>query len=77
MKNNPVSPIAAQAASLRFLRLPQVREKTGKSASTIYREVQLGRFPKPVKIGPNTSAWLEHEIEQHMREIVEKSRGAA
>ena len=27
------------------------------------RMVKFGGFPKPVKLGPGTNAWLEHEID--------------
>lgn len=31
------------------------------NAATLYRGVQAGRYPKPVKVGPNTSRWLRSE----------------
>ena len=47
----------------RFLRLPQVEEKTGLKKSTIYSLVATGDFPAPVKLGQRCSAWVESEIE--------------
>ena len=29
--------------------------------STLYRGITAGRYPKPVRIGPNTSRWLRSE----------------
>ena len=26
--------------------------------STLYRGIKLGRYPKPVRVGPNSSRWL-------------------
>jgi prophage regulatory protein len=46
------------------LRLPAVKELTGLSRSSIYRLVQLGRFPAPVKLSERASAWRESEINQ-------------
>ena len=45
-----------------LLRLPQVKARTGLSRSEIYRRVQSGDFPAPVKLGERASAWPEHEV---------------
>jgi predicted DNA-binding transcriptional regulator AlpA len=29
--------------------------------STLYRGVAAGRFPQPIKIGPNSSRWSQNE----------------
>jgi predicted DNA-binding transcriptional regulator AlpA len=34
------------------------------NASTLYRGVKSGRFPKPVKIGPGSSRWILWECEK-------------
>ena len=57
----------------RFLRLKQIigSEKTDPilqplipiSASSWWAGVSSGRFPKPVKIGPNTTAWRWEDIQ--------------
>lgn len=51
-------------ASLAYtlLRLPQVKARTGLSRSELYRRVQSGDFPAPVKLGERASAWPEHEV---------------
>ncbi|MDG2539838.1 AlpA family transcriptional regulator [Dyella jiangningensis] len=49
--------------SNRFLRLTEVRSRTGLARSTIYAKVKLGVFPKPVKLGPLVAVWIEAEIE--------------
>lgn len=33
----------------------------------IYRLEKAGHFPKRVKIGPNSVAWAEHEIDAWMQ----------
>jgi predicted DNA-binding transcriptional regulator AlpA len=40
-------------------------------ASTLYRGIREGRYPKPVKVGPGTSRWLREECEAALREMVE------
>ena len=41
------------------MRLPEVQSIVGKSKSSIYADPT---FPKPIKIGPRASAWIEAEI---------------
>jgi prophage regulatory protein len=48
----------------RILRLPAVLDRTGKSRSPIYADIQLGLFTRPVKLGARAAGWPEHEIEQ-------------
>lgn len=47
----------------RLLRLTDVKARTGKSTSSIYEAIAVGTFPRPVKVGPRTSAWVESEID--------------
>ena len=44
-------------------RRPVVEQATGKSRSTIYREIQKGLFTKPVNIGGERVAWPANEIQ--------------
>ena len=46
----------------KLLRLRQVEEITGLSRSSIYRRMQAGEFPRPVKIGSTAVRWSEGEI---------------
>lgn len=50
--------------SKRYLRLPQVLERIPVSKSTWWAGVRDGRFPKPVKLGPRTTAWREEDIDK-------------
>lgn len=50
--------------SQRFLRLTQVLDKTGLKRSQVYAYMKTGDFPKSVKIGPSSVAWLESEIDE-------------
>jgi predicted DNA-binding transcriptional regulator AlpA len=29
--------------------------------ATLYRGIQIGRYPKPIKVGANSSRWIESE----------------
>ena len=60
-----------------LLRLPSVVSKTGLAKSTIYARITEGTFPAPIKLGPNTVAWQESEIEDWIQDCIEASRPAA
>ena len=51
----------------RLLRLPEVKAKTGLARSTIYRDIQNGSFPRPVKLG-RASAWPDNEVREWLAE---------
>ena len=48
----------------RILRLPAVIDKTGKSRSPIYADIQAGVFPTSIKLGARAAGWPEHEVDQ-------------
>ena len=45
-----------------FLRLPQVLALVPISKSSWWEGCKSGRFPKPVKLGPRTTAWRAEDI---------------
>ncbi|KGY11717.1 transcriptional regulator [Vibrio tubiashii] len=49
---------------MRFLRLQEVKEKTGLSKSAIYSKIKEGEFPASVPIGSRTVAWIDSDIEK-------------
>ena len=46
-----------------ILKLKEISSLTKLSSSTIYRLVQAGEFPKPIKLAAHASGWLESDIE--------------
>jgi len=46
----------------RLIRLPAVVSMVGLSKSEVWRRIAAGKFPKPIKLGPNTSAFVEAEV---------------
>ncbi len=48
---------------MNILRLPEVRQRTGRSRSRIYADVQAGKFPKPINIGPRAIGWIQSEVD--------------
>ena len=41
----------------------QVEDRCGLARSTIYRMMESGSFPKPVRIGPKAVRWRSDEVE--------------
>ncbi len=50
----------------RFIRLPEVINRTGYRRTSIYEEIAEGTFPAPIKLGPRAVAWVSEEIEEWM-----------
>ena len=49
--------------SIKFQRIPQTRAQLGISNSALYREMEEGLFPRPVKFGERTAVHPVHEVE--------------
>jgi prophage regulatory protein len=60
----------------RLLRRRQVEAATGFRRSTIYEHMARGRFPKPIRLGPRTVAWLASEIDAWIAARIAESRPA-
>lgn len=54
-----------------FLRLPQVLARVPVSKSTLWGWVRDGKFPKPVKLGPMTTAWHSKDVAAWMAKASE------
>ena len=59
----------------KLLRLPQVKESTGLSKSSIYARIAEGTFPKQISIGPRLVVWVESDIQNWIAELVSSARG--
>lgn len=69
---------SSNAASFKgdsILRLPEVEKRCGLRSTTIYRRAADGTFPKPVRLGPRSSGWLESEIDAHLAKLVAERDG--
>ena len=60
----------------RFLRLPEVQDRTGVSRSFIYKSITDKTFPAPRKVGGRASVWLESEVNTWMSRVAGET-GAA
>ena len=58
----------------KILRLPQVKEITGLSRSTIYLRMSEGAFPKHISLGSRAVGWLNSEVIDWMEQRILESR---
>ncbi|HEX9593189.1 MAG TPA: AlpA family transcriptional regulator [bacterium] len=62
---------------LLFLRLPEVKRRTALGRSTIYKRVEEGTFPAPVRIGSRAVAWSSHEVAEWIASTLASARIAS
>jgi len=53
-----------------LIRFPEVQKRTGYSKAWLYRLLGENRFPKPVKIGSRSIAFVESEIDAWIAERI-------
>ena len=52
-----------------FIRLPVVKGLLGVSSATIWRNVRIGKFPKPIKLSSRVSAWNVQAVRTALAEL--------
>jgi prophage regulatory protein len=57
-----------------ILRLPQVKQRTGLSRSSIYQKVSKKEFPAPISLGMRSVGWVDQEISDWVTQRVNQSR---
>ena len=61
----------------RLLNAREVCRLASMSHATLYRLVKAGRFPKPLRVGPQVSRWRSDEIAAHVDRLsAERDRAA-
>ncbi len=68
METNPSPPMLLPGDALLDLR--GLKRLYPKSTAGIYAEIRAGRFPAPVRIGPNRVAWIERQVLDHLNRII-------
>jgi len=58
---------ASSFAATELLSLPQVEDRVRMKRSNIYRLIQLGLFPAPIRIGLGGSKWVAAEIDEYLQ----------
>ncbi len=59
-----------------FYRLPTLKAKLGISGSHIWAMVKSGKFPKPIKLSENVTAWNSADVEAWAQERIAASQKA-
>lgn len=57
----------------KFVDMAFISQLTGLTDKWFYKLIQLGEFPKPIKLG-RSSRWLESEVEVWLQERITDSR---
>ena len=60
--------------NLRIIKRLEVEFITGLSRSTIYAKMETGKFPKPIKLSERSVGWLEHEVQEWLKNRVTETR---
>ncbi len=61
--------------SNKIIRLPEVKDQTGLSRSSIYLRMSKGEFPQSISLGGRAIGWLEEDINQWIEDrIIESKR---
>jgi len=53
-----------------LIKLPEVVRRTAKSKGEIYKQMRRGIFPRPVKFGRRSVAWVEEEIDAYVAQKI-------
>lgn len=54
----------------RIIRLPEVIKRTGLPRASIYQQMALGIFPKPIALSVRSRGWIESEVDAWIKERV-------
>ena len=58
---------------MQVLRLAAVEAKVGLKHAAIYKAINnQERFPKPIPLGPRAVGWLEHEVDEWLKQKAAK-----
>lgn len=57
-----------------LIRMPEVLRRIGYGKAWVYKLIALNLFPKPVKIGTRSIAFVESEIDEWINSRIEESR---
>jgi prophage regulatory protein len=55
---------STQPQPAQFYRLPQLKARLNVSGSSIWAWVKAGKFPKPIKLSENCTAWNASDVER-------------
>lgn len=62
--------------SKKILRRTDVENIVGLSCSTIYRLMDEGKFPRPIRLSQNSVGWLESDIDKWLTARIAESKAS-
>ncbi|CZY10664.1 helix-turn-helix transcriptional regulator [Enterobacter ludwigii] len=57
-----------------LIRMSEAMRRTGYGKAWLYKLISLDRFPKPIKIGSRSIAFVESEVDNWINQRIEESR---
>lgn len=57
---------------IRFIRLQKVLHMTSIPKSTLMAMIADGKFPQPVHVGTRSRAWVESEVKEWQKDVMNK-----
>ena len=60
--------------NVKIIRRPEVESITGLSRSSIYAKMENGSFPKGIKLSERSVGWLEHEVQEGLKNRISATR---
>jgi prophage regulatory protein len=60
-----------QTPPARLLRLPSVLDRVPHSKTELYRRIKQGTFPRAVRLGVNSVAWLESDVDTYIQKLTQ------
>ena len=64
----------ADMENLKIIKRPEVEAITGLSRSSIYAKIDDGTFPKAIKLSERSVGWLEHEVQEWLKNRISATR---
>jgi len=58
-----------------FYRLHEVKHRLGVSGSSIWAWCKSGKFPKPIKLSENCTAWNAADVDAWAKARIDSSKG--
>lgn len=60
---------------MKILRVQAVAERIGYAVASVWRKAKDETdFPKPVRIGPKCTGWIESEVDAYLKRKIAESR---
>lgn len=61
-------------SDFRFIRLSEVKDRTGLSKTEIYRRITEGTFPRPIPLGKRSVGWRSDELDAWFAERIAEAQ---